>query len=241
MVFEYRGNARTPGPLGRVPGALGGRVPGPLRSEPKGEPGKGSTATKASKTTPDQADGTSDALNEKVAKAAEGYVGKPVVGSGECYDLADAIAKEAGAKSAPDFGKVTKSKSQDYVWGKPVKLSEIKRGDQVQFRNHKIVIDITTTVTKDGKVIEESPKPSHEEHVRGQHSATVLSVNADGTFTVVEQHVLDPTGKQLSDTVRGTNTVYPKNKTTEDIQTRSENGHKIVKTTRKTITVTGKI
>jgi hypothetical protein len=243
MVFESRGNARTPGPLGQVPSALGGRVPGPLRSGPKDDPGKGKTATQSSKATPpDQADGTSDALNERVAKAAEGYVGKPVVGSGECYDAAVAIAKAAGAKSAADFDKITGSRDQDYRWGKPITLDQVKRGDQLQFRNHKIVIETTITVTKGGKVIEKRPKPSIETYSRvPQHSATVIAVNPDGSFTVVEQHVLNRATGNLSDTVKGDNRVYTKNTTLQERKTRTENDVEIVTTIEKKITVTGKI
>ncbi|MGA2644821.1 MAG: hypothetical protein ABSF15_08905 [Candidatus Sulfotelmatobacter sp.] len=244
MVFEYRGNAQTPGPLGQIPGAPGGRVPGPLRSGPKDEPGKGNTATKASKTTtPGQGDGTSDALNEKVAKIAEGYVGKPSVGDGQCYALADAIAKAAGAKTASDFVKVTKSRDQDYPWGKPITLDQVKRGDQLQFRNHKMVIETTITVTKGGKVIERSPKPSIEVYSRvPQHTATVTHVNPDGSFTVAEQHVIDrDTGKE-SDTVHGENKVYYKNRTLPpEIKTRTENDVEIVTTIEKKIIVSGKI
>ena len=30
MTLQFNGDARTPGPLGRFPGAVGGRVPGPI-------------------------------------------------------------------------------------------------------------------------------------------------------------------------------------------------------------------
>ena len=33
MTIQYKGSARTPGPLGIAPGTLGGRIPGPLRFE----------------------------------------------------------------------------------------------------------------------------------------------------------------------------------------------------------------
>jgi hypothetical protein len=244
MVFDPKGNARTPGPLGRIPDELGGRVPGPLRFGPKGGHGKGKTETKASKTTPpDKPDGTSDALNEKVAKEAEQFVGKPVVGRGECYDLAVAIANAAGAKTASDFAKITGSRDQDYQWGKLITPDKIKRGDTLQFRNHKMVIATTITVTKGGKAIEKSPRPSIEEYVRGpQHTATVISVNADGSFTVAEQHVLNrATGKE-SLTIKGDNRVYTRNTTLPpEIKTRTEHDVQIVTTTETKITVSGKV
>jgi hypothetical protein len=242
MVFEYRGNTRTPGLLGQVPGALGGRVPGPLRSGPKDESGKGNTATKASKTTPDQAAGTSDALNAKAAKEALGYVGKPVVGRGECFDLVDAIARNTGAKSASGFDKITGSRDQNYRWGAEVPLKDVKVGDSLQFRDHKIVIETTITVTKDGKVIEKSPSPSREVHNRApQHSAIVVSINPDGSLDVVEQHVIDPKNPdKLSGLVRR-NTLYIKNQTMQDKKTKTENDHQIVTTIEKKITVSGKV
>ena len=49
MAWEYKGNIRTPGPLGTVLGGFGGRIPGPLRfghEDVKGSP------TKAAKTFP---------------------------------------------------------------------------------------------------------------------------------------------------------------------------------------------
>jgi hypothetical protein len=244
MVFDPKGNARTPGALGRIPDELGGRVPGPLRYGPKGDPGNGKTETKASKTTPpDKPDGTSDALNEKVAKEAEQFVGKPVVGSGECYDLAVAIANAAGAKTASDFAKITGSRDQDYQWGKLIAPDEIKRGDTLQFRNHTIVIATTITVTKGGKVIEKSPRPSIEEYVRSpQHTATVISVNADGSFNVAEQHVLNRATRTISPTIKGDNRVYIRNTTLPpEIKTRTENDVPIVTTTETKITVSGKV
>lgn len=241
MVFEYRGNTRTPGPLSQIPGALGGRVPGPLRGG-KDDPGKGKTETKASKTKPpDQADdGTSDDLNERMAKEAEEYVGKPSVGTGECYDLADAIAKAAGAKTASDFDKITGSRDQDYKWGKPITLDQVKRGDQLQFRNHRIKIETTVTVTKGGKA--ESPKRTIDEYNRvPQHSATVIRVNDDGSFTVAEQHVIDRSTNNLDGKVHGDNKVYFKNQTLQTVTKTTENDVEVVTTTVKKITVSGKI
>jgi hypothetical protein len=244
MVLDPKGNARTPGPLGRIPDEFGGRFPGPLRFGPKGGPGKGKTETKASKTPPpDESDGTSDALNEKVAKEAAQFVGKPVVGSGECYDLAVAIANAAGAKTASDFAKITGSRDQDYQWGKLITPDKIKPGDTLQFRNHKMVIATTITVTKGGKVIEKSPSPSIQEYVRApQHTATVLSVNADGSFMVAEQHVLNRITGTESLTIKGDNRVYTRNTTLPpEIKTRTEHDVQIVTTTETKITVSGKI
>jgi hypothetical protein len=244
MVFDPKGNARTPGPLGRISDEFGGRAPGPLLFGPKGGPGKGKAETKASKPTlPDEPDGTSDALNEKVAKEAEQFVGKPVVGRGECYDLGVAIANAAGAKTASDYAKITGSRDQDYQWGKLTTLDQIKRGDTLQFRNHKMVIATTITVTRDGKVTEKSPRPSTEEYVRGpQHTATVISVNADGSLTLAEQHVLNRATGEESLTIKGDNKVYTRSITLPpEIKTRTEHDVQIVTTTERKVTVSGKI
>jgi hypothetical protein len=48
-------------------------------------------------------------------------------GNGECFTLADDALKNAGAKSAADYGKVTPS--ADYVWGTAVGASDVKVGD----------------------------------------------------------------------------------------------------------------
>ena len=48
MALEYKGAARSPGPLGRFEGILGGRIPGPLDFQ-QVDLGKSQTATKAVK------------------------------------------------------------------------------------------------------------------------------------------------------------------------------------------------
>jgi hypothetical protein len=48
MALEYKGAARSPGPLGRFDGTLGGRIPGPLDFQ-QVDLGKSQTATKAVK------------------------------------------------------------------------------------------------------------------------------------------------------------------------------------------------
>jgi hypothetical protein len=48
MALEYKGAARSPGPLGRLEGVLGGRIPGPLDFQ-QVDLGKSQTATKAVK------------------------------------------------------------------------------------------------------------------------------------------------------------------------------------------------
>src|ERR1700740_3703716 len=51
MALEYKGAARSPGPLGKLEGTLGGRIPGPLEFQ-QVDLGKSQTATKAVKELP---------------------------------------------------------------------------------------------------------------------------------------------------------------------------------------------
>jgi hypothetical protein len=153
-----------------------------------------------------------DALNKKVKEEADGYVGKPIVGDGECYTLVDKLLPEAGAKSAPKFmPKITPD--GDYIWGHQIDLKTVKPGDILQFRKQKMVI---RTITIKKKIDPDTHKTLHtdkegtiDEFMRGfpNHTSVVSSIDGDGALTVVEQHVLDrtTTGKstgKLSTVVR---------------------------------------
>lgn len=112
-------------------------------------------------------------LGDKVIEYAKKQKGKQV-GDGECAALATEALKEAGAKDrqkdSPNAG--------DYVWGELVltvefkkdkgkveptgKLSEVKPGDVVQFRD-------TTWLTRSGNVISMTTAT--------HHTAVVLSVD----------------------------------------------------------------
>jgi len=185
-----------------------------------------------------------DDLNLEVRNDAAHLVGKPVVGDGECYDLADQVLRNSGAKSAPDFGKVTKSKDQDYKWGTPVAdLKDVKPGDILQFRNHEIKINTVKKTTKTfpggGSSVtkEENTVPLE----RGQHTAVVLSNDGDGTMQVAEQHVLDHQTGKLSTTVRE-NTLYTRDfPGTTTTRSRQEGNVMIREETTVTIRVTGTI
>ncbi|HVP52319.1 MAG TPA: hypothetical protein VMT05_09435 [Terriglobales bacterium] len=219
--------------------------PGVLYDNKK-KPGKGGEAGEVAKTAPVKVAGhTSDDLNRRVATEAANMVGKPVVGSGQCYDLADQVLRDAGAKSAPNYGKVTKSEQQNYQWGtKPIDPKDVKPGDVVQFRDHEITIRHVTKTTKTlpggGKSVSTSEKD--ESHWRGQHTGIVLSKNADGSLNVAEQHVKDPSTGKLSETVRQ-NKVY-----TEDTVEKhtpkhytEKGGIEVEEQTTDTITVKGTI
>ena len=158
-----------------------------------------------------------DALNAKVKAEADGYVGKPVVGDGECYALVDKLLPEAGAKSAPQFmPKITPD--GDYIWGHQIDLKTVKPGDILQFREQKMVIRTVTTKKKidpdTHKTLQTDKGDKTEEFSRGfpNHTSVVSSIDGNGAVTVVEQHVLDRTATgestgKLSTVVRR-NTLY---------------------------------
>jgi hypothetical protein len=64
------------------------------------------------------------------------------VGNGECFTLADKALKGAGAKSAADFGTVTRD--ADYKWGSTVPLTDLQPGDIIQFRGYRYDREVTT-------------------------------------------------------------------------------------------------
>ena len=103
-------------------------------------------------------------------------VGKKAVGDGECFALVDMALKSAGAKSAEDFGKVTRN--SDYIWGHAVGLDHIRPGDVLQFRNH--VVKVRTETDTAWK---------ERTYTRPYHTAVVVAVEGDGSVIVVEQKV----------------------------------------------------
>ena len=184
-----------------------------------------------------------DDLNLEVRNDAIHMVGKPVVGDGECYDLADRVLRSSGAKSAPDFGKVTKSRDQDYKWGTPVDLKDVKPGDILQFRNHEINIHTVkkTTKTFPGGGSSVSKDENTVTLPRGQHTAIVLANDGDGTMSLAEQHVIDHATGKLSTTIRK-NTLYTKDvPPTTTTRTRQEGDATVKEETTVTITVSGTI
>jgi rRNA maturation protein Nop10 len=181
------------------------------------------------------------ALNAKVKKDADAMVGKPVVGSGECYDFADQLLSKAGAKSAPDFDKITPN--ANYKWGAKIKLSEVKAGDVLQFRDHKIVITTVKKIKKtspDGSWRNETENKS-ETHIRPHHTAVVSSVESDGSYLVIEQHVKDPNTGALSKVVRQNKLFVNSSKPTRTKSSRKEGTVTIEEETTVTITTSGDI
>jgi hypothetical protein len=121
-------------------------------------------------------------------------------GDGECFTLADDALKKAGAKSAADFGKVTED--ADYIWGTAVKLSDVKPGDLIQFRNYQYERTVRTE-NPDGSWSEKDNKKG-----RPHHTAIVEQVNGDGSLVVLEQNA--PKGDPVART-----TLYFQSGTTE--------------------------
>ena len=127
-------------------------------------------------------------------------------GDGQCFTLADDALKKAGAKSAADFGTVTDD--ADYVWGTAVKLSDVKPGDFIQFRNYSYERKIRTD-NPDGTWSESEDKKG-----RPHHTAIVEQVNGDGSLVVLEQNA--PKGDPVA-----RNTLYFKSGTAESGNTKT--------------------
>ena len=82
-------------------------------------------------------------IQKKIVAFATRNIGSKV-GEGECYDLANEALKEAGAKRAKDFGKITKT--ADYVWGDLVATAMVQPGDILQFSNFESNFTTNTAV-----------------------------------------------------------------------------------------------
>lgn len=124
--------------------------------------------------------GTVDA--QTILNFAQSNEGKKV-GSGECFDLADKALQKAGAKSAADYGVV--SKDTDYIWGSAVDLASVKPGDIIQLKNYKYVRnEVYDNEKESGNRLSEQTRGSP------RHTAIVKSVGSDGKITVWEQNVL---------------------------------------------------
>lgn len=133
----------------------------------------------------------SDALRKKIVDFAKSKIGKKV-GTGQCYELADEALKDAGAKTASDYGKITKD--ADYVWGKEVNVDKTLPGDIIQFRDYK-------RVKMDQEAYEIGfPKKDgggsinytfgHKDTVERPHHTAVASTHiSQGKLTVLEQNV----------------------------------------------------
>jgi hypothetical protein len=127
------------------------------------------------------------------AKTSHGTMADAIVGyaaqrlghhepDGQCFALVDRALREAGARSAADFGPVVSD--EDYVWGTEVSLSDLTRGDVVQFRDY-VYESVVVTETSEGTRTEEWKEG------RPHHSAIVERVGENGAVTVLEQNSPD--------------------------------------------------
>jgi hypothetical protein len=122
---------------------------------------------------------TKPSMAEQIVSFAKSRSGQRV-GDGECFALADKALRNAGAKSAEDYGTVTPD--ADYVWGTPVKLADVQPGDIIQFRGYAYERKIETNKS-DG-----SSSWKTESQERPHHTAVVERVEGDGAITVLEQN-----------------------------------------------------
>lgn len=135
-------------------------------------------------------------LRSQVLQYAKDKMGTKV-GSGECFDLADFALKDAGAKTASDFGTVTPT--ADYVWGTEVALAKAKAGDILQYRDYKRSITVETKVTfPDGAWFSYSESQSID---RPHHTAVVASAPVNSKLEVLEQNVARGASATLVKTV----------------------------------------
>jgi hypothetical protein len=107
------------------------------------------------------------------------------VGDGECFTLTDRALRNAGARSAADFGQVTPN--ADYVWGTPVTLANLQPGDVIQFRDYEFTK--RTVIERDDETVTRD-----EAGDRPHHTAIVESVGGNGVVTVLEQNAPEGSG-----------------------------------------------
>jgi CHAP domain-containing protein len=104
------------------------------------------------------------------------------VGDGQCFALADRALRNAGGRSAADYGAVTPD--ADYQWGTSITLAELQPGDVIQFRGYSYErVDVTDT--------ERETRTERRTESRPHHTAIVESVGSNGEVTVLEQNAPD--------------------------------------------------
>jgi hypothetical protein len=126
------------------------------------------------------AKGSPASIADRIVSFARRNLGARV-DDGECFALADRALRGAGAKSARDFGTVTPD--ADYVWGQSVNLSQLQRGDIIQFRDYQSEVETRTPT-----------EVRTETQSRPHHTAIVESVAGGGAVNVIEQNIPEGTG-----------------------------------------------
>ena len=126
-------------------------------------------------------------LRTKVKSYAEGKRGQQD-GDGECWTLAERALEKAGAKTSTELATPDQKEdfdNADYTWGKQIKVSEIKPGCILQFRNYRVDIKRTTTSTGGGS----SWNTEYFEY--SHHTAIAISEVKSNTVKVLHQNVPD--------------------------------------------------
>ncbi len=178
-------------------------------------------------------------LGQRVHTFATNRQGQPV-GRGECFDLADAALRAAGARSAADYGQV--SADADYVWGSPVELVDVQPGDVLQFRDYEVTIEVVVTRVKtfrDGSR-EESGDTSVVVYDRPHHTAIVSSRLGGGRLRVWEQNA-PPSGSTTPERLVRSHDLHTVGGTSTQSAVRQEPDGVVREETTTTITVTGTI
>lgn len=122
-------------------------------------------------------------LNQKIIQWASGQVGKQI-GAGECWDLANSAAKQAGAGTSSDFG--PEGIDDDYVWGDEVDLKDVLPGDILQYRDW----TMTTSTNVDVTFSDDSGwvDPTEAEVGHDHHTSIVQTNPGAGALKVLEQN-----------------------------------------------------
>lgn len=137
-------------------------------------------------------------LNTNVVQFAQSKMGQRV-GTGECFDLADQALRSTGARSAADYGRITRT--ADYIWGQVVSLALTRPGDIIQFRSYTETI-ITTIDYADG-----SGETLTQTNSRPHHTAIVCTIQSNGRRGVYEQNVANVRRVVINDLHFQTHTV----------------------------------
>jgi hypothetical protein len=133
------------------------------------------------------AGGTAAGVADRIVNFAKQNRGKRV-GDGECFTLANQALSSAGARTAKDYGTVTRD--ADYVWGSSVSLADLRPGDVIQMRGYRYDREIEVN-NPDG-----SGSTNSDFQERPHHTVIVESVGANGAVTVLEQNA--PRGSSVT-------------------------------------------
>lgn len=128
------------------------------------------------------------------------------MGAGECWDLADRALRHAGADSSTTTGL-----DDDYEWGDPIDVSDVRPGDVLQFRDFVVTTSTTVDVTfADGSG---SVDETEVEALRPHHTAIVDAILGTQHLIILEQQV-KPLGKRVQRHTIPTQDLAPVVKTT---------------------------